>query len=58
MNKIKDADFMTKFPPALKKDKSMLALGQLIAEELHITAHETKKKYYIRQHRRVIGNMA
>ena len=43
MNKIKDADFMTKFPPALKKDKSMLALGQLIAEELHITAHETKK---------------
>lgn len=43
MSKIKDADFMTKFPPALKKDKSMLALGQLIAEELHITAHETKK---------------
>lgn len=43
MNKIKDADFMTKFPPALKKDKSMLALGQLIAEELHVTAHETKK---------------
>lgn len=43
MNKIKDADFMTKFPPALKKDKSMCALGQLIAEELHITAHETKK---------------
>lgn len=31
------------FPPALKKDKSMCALGQLIAEELHITAHETKK---------------
>ena len=43
MNKIKDADFMTKFPPALKKDESMLALGQLIADELHITAHEIKK---------------
>ncbi len=43
MNKIKDADFITKFPPALKKDESMLALGQLIAEELHITANETKK---------------
>ena len=27
----------------MKKYKSMLALGQLIAEELHITAHETKK---------------
>jgi len=43
MNKIKDADFMTKFPPALKKDESMFALGQIIAEELHITANETKK---------------
>lgn len=43
MNRIKDADFMMKFPPALKKDKSMLALGQIIAEELHITANETKK---------------
>lgn len=43
MSKITDADFMMKFPPALKKDKSMLALGQLIAEELHITAHETKE---------------
>lgn len=43
MNKIKDADFMMKFPLALQKDKSMFALGQLIAEELHITAHETEK---------------
>lgn len=43
MNKIKDADFLTTFPPALRQDKSMLALGQLIAEELHITAEETRK---------------
>ena len=43
MNKIQDADFMVQFPPALKKDKSMLALGRIIAEELHITAHETRK---------------
>lgn len=43
MNKIKDADFMTKFPPALKKDESMFALGKLMAEELHITAWETGK---------------
>lgn len=43
MNKIQDADFMTQFPPALKKDKSMLALGEIIAEELHITARETRK---------------
>ena len=43
MNKIQDTDFMIQFPPALKKDKSMLALGEIIAEELHITAHETRK---------------
>lgn len=43
MNKIQDADFMIQFPPALKKDKSMLALGEIIAEELHITARETRK---------------
>lgn len=43
MNKIQDADFMTKFPLALKKDETMAALGQIIAEELHITADETKK---------------
>ena len=43
MNNIKDADFLTTFPPALKNDKSMLALGRLVAEELHITANETKK---------------
>ena len=43
MNKIKDADFLTTFPPALRQDESMLALGRLIAEELHITAGETKK---------------
>lgn len=43
MSKIKDADFLTTFPPALRQDESMLALGRLIAEELHITAGETKK---------------
>lgn len=43
MNRIKDADFLTTFPPALKQDEKMLALGQLVAEELHITAEETKK---------------
>lgn len=43
MNRIKDADFMAKFPPALKKDESMAALGQIIADELHITAEETRK---------------
>lgn len=43
MNKIQDADFMAQFPPALKKDKSMLALGKAIAAELHITARETRK---------------
>ena len=43
MDNIKDADFLTTFPPALKNDKSMLALGWLVAEELHITANETKK---------------
>lgn len=43
MSKIKDADFLTTFPPALRQDESMLALGRLIAEELHVTAGETKK---------------
>ena len=43
MNKINDADFMKKFPPALKKDKLMSALGKIAAEELHITARETRK---------------
>lgn len=43
MSKIKDADFLTTFPPALRQDESMLALGRLVAEELHITAGETKK---------------
>ena len=43
MNRIRDSDFMVQFPPALGKDESMLALGKLIAEELHITANEIKK---------------
>ena len=43
MNNIKNADFLTTFPPALRQDESMLALGRLIAEELHITAVETEK---------------
>jgi len=43
MNNIKDADLMAKFPPALRQDESLKALGQIIAEELHITANEAKK---------------
>lgn len=43
MNKLKDTDFLTTFPPVLKKDESMIVLGRLIAEELHITANEAKK---------------
>lgn len=43
MNKIQDADFMAKFPPALQKDKSMTALGKIIAKELHATAGSIKK---------------
>lgn len=43
MNEIKDTDFIVTFPPALKKDSSMLALGKLIAEELHTTAQITRK---------------
>lgn len=42
MNNIKEADFLSTFPPALQKDKKMLALGRLIAEELHITAQEAE----------------
>ena len=43
MNNIKTADFLLSFPPALKKDEKMLALGRLIAEELHISAWEAEK---------------
>lgn len=43
MNNIKDADFLSTFPPALKKDEKFLALGKLIAEELHTTAQEAEK---------------
>ena len=43
MNDIQNTDFITTFPPALKQDKQMLALGQLVAEELHITARESDK---------------
>jgi len=43
MNEIKEADFLATFPPVLKQDESMLALGRLVAEELHITAIETEK---------------
>lgn len=42
-NRIKNADFLATFPPALKKDESMLALGWLVAEELHISAWEAEK---------------
>ena len=43
MNNIKTADFLLSFPPALKKDEKMLALGRLVAEELHISAWEAEK---------------
>ena len=43
MNNIKAADFLLSFPPALKKDENMLALGRLAAEELHISAWEAEK---------------
>lgn len=43
MNNIKTADFLLSFPQALKKDEKMLALGRLVAEELHITANEAEK---------------
>ena len=43
MNDIKTADFLLSFPPALKKDEKMLALGRLVAEELHISAWEAEK---------------
>jgi phage tail P2-like protein len=44
MNKeLKTADFYETFPPALKRDESMAALGRLIADELHITANEAEK---------------
>ncbi|WP_320917140.1 phage tail protein I [Enterocloster bolteae] len=43
MNRIKNADFLATFPPALKKDESMLALGRLIAGELHKTANVAEK---------------
>ncbi len=43
MNDFKNMDFLERFPPALKKDEKMLALGKLIAEELHITANLIEK---------------
>ena len=43
MNSLKDADFYATFPPALKKDEKMVALGRLIADELHKTVEQTKK---------------
>lgn len=43
MNNIKDSDFLSTFPPALKLDETMLALGKLVAEELHITAQEAER---------------
>lgn len=42
-NSIKDSDFLQTFPPALKQDEKMLALGKLIAEELHVTANEAEQ---------------
>ena len=53
MNSLKDADFYATFPPALKKDEKMVALGRLIADELHQTV-----EYHIRKYKQVIGNVA
>ena len=55
MNSLKDADFYATFPPALKKDEKMVALGRLIADELHQTVEQTKKNII---YKRVIGNVA
>lgn len=46
MNSLKDADFYATFPPALKKDEKMVALGRLIADELHQTVEQTKRISY------------
>lgn len=43
MNNLKESDFLSTFPPALKKNETFLALGKLIAEELHIIAQEAEK---------------
>ncbi len=43
MNDFKESDYMVRFPPVLQQDESMLALGRLIAEELHITTQQTSK---------------
>ena len=43
MNNLKEVDFLSRFPPVLAQDEKMLALGRLIAEELHITANEIEK---------------
>ena len=43
MNNIQEADFLATFPPALKQDEKFVALGRLIADELHITANEVQK---------------
>ena len=43
MNNLKESDFLSTFPPTLKKNETFLALGKLIAEELHTTAQEAEK---------------
>ncbi|MDD3040508.1 phage tail protein I [Bacteroides sp.] len=43
MNNLKESDFLSAFPPALKKNETFLTLGKLIAEELHTTAQEAEK---------------
>ena len=43
MNNLKEVNFLSRFPPVLAQDEKMLALGRLIAEELHITANEIEK---------------
>ncbi len=43
MTDLKEADFFSTFPAALRQDEKMYALGKLISEELHITANEAEK---------------
>lgn len=52
MNSLKDADFYATFPPALKKDEKMVALGRLIADELHQTVEQAYLRTLTCYHRK------
>lgn len=44
MNSLKDADFYATFPPALKKDEKMVALGRLIADANYTNSMSRQKR--------------